>query len=764
MTTITSKTRPNLIACALSMLFVSYINPVQANLFKNSRSVDLFNRIAVFPVFNNTDIDAETVAEIVAASDDGNTLIYTDSETEKAGFVDISNPASPLPLGATDLPGEPTSVAVVGDYALVVVNTSTDFVTTSGQLVIINIATRVVIRTIPLSGQPDAIAVSPDLRYAAIVIENERDEDLGDGEPPQAPGGFLVIVDLVGAPADWTTRSVNLDGLAELFPNDPEPEYVDINSDNIAVISLQENNHLILVNLVDGSIENHFSAGTVDLRNIDTEEEDPSLITQTSSLFDVPREPDGLTWLSNRFFATADEGDLNGGSRGFTIFDTKGNIKYNTGNLLDQLTIRLGHYPDQRSGNKGNEPENAEFGQFGNDGLLFVGSERSSVIFVYKVNGKSVNYLQTLPAGVGPEGLLAIPQRNLFVAASEVDDRGDKIRSVLNIYQRQGRKASYPTIVADSKAGGLPIAWGALSDLSMDKKSDKVAYSIHDSFYQQTRIYKLNTNRVPAKIKREIVLHDNLGLLAAVEPFLVNADKTVNLDGEGITTREDGGFWIASEGDDAPVQFANLLLKVNTRGDIEHVVTLPDSVQQRMIRFGFEGVASVGSGEDEVLYVAFQREWNNDKAGHVRIGRYHVANDEWLFYYYPLEAPLSQNGGWVGLSAISALGNDTFAVIERDNQAGPDAVIKRIYTFSIDGLMPLADPAADVEPDFPVVSKTLRRDLVPDLKATGGLVLEKIEGLMFNDDGDAFIVNDNDGVDDSNGETQLLKLKDTIAN
>jgi len=57
------------------------------------------------------------------------------------------------------------------------------------------------------------------------------------------------------------------------------------------------------------------------------------------------------------------------------------------------------------------------------------------------------------------------------------------------------------------------------------------------------------------------------------------------------------------------------------------------------------------------------------------------------------------------------------------------------------------------------VSKTLVRDLITDLKATGGLTLEKIEGLAVTEDGIALVVNDNDGVDDSNGETQLLKLK-----
>jgi hypothetical protein len=39
--------------------------------------------------------------------------------------------------------------------------------------------------------------------------------------------------------------------------------------------------------------------------------------------------------------------------------------------------------------------------------------------------------------------------------------------------------------------------------------------------------------------------------------------------------------------------------------------------------------------------------------------------------------PASPNGGWVGLSEIVAVDATTFAVIERDNQGGPDAVIKQ---------------------------------------------------------------------------------------
>ncbi len=47
----------------------------------------------------NAAIDAEMVAEIVAASEDGSRLIYTDSENDRAGFVGIADPGQPTPLG-----------------------------------------------------------------------------------------------------------------------------------------------------------------------------------------------------------------------------------------------------------------------------------------------------------------------------------------------------------------------------------------------------------------------------------------------------------------------------------------------------------------------------------------------------------------------------------------------------------------------------------------------------------------------------------------
>lgn len=742
----------NCIAVAAMMVFSLLPNTAQA-------ADRVFNRIATFPVYLNTDVELETVAEIVDASKDGKTLIYTDSQTGKLGFVDIKHPKNPQPLGAIEVGGEPTSVAVAGEYALVAVNTSPNFLAPGGHLHVVDIKTRMIVATHILGGQPDSIAVSPDEKYAAVVIENERDEDLGNGEPPQAPSGLLQIVDLLGTPADWSTRDVNLDGLADLFSNDAEPEYVDINQDNIAVISMQENNHIVLVDLATGTIINDFTAGDVDLFQIDTKEETPALISLTDTLPRVPREPDGVAWMGNELFATADEGDLFGGSRGFSIFDIHGNVVFSSGNTLEHEVVRLGHYPDSRSEDKGNEPENVEYAEFGNQRFLFVASERSSVIFVYQVNGRhhKLKFMQALPTGVGPEGIKAIPDRNLLVAASEEDARSDKIRSAITIYELNKNKTKYPTIISADRDDGTPIPWGALSGLAMHPQRDKKLYTVHDSYYQQSRIYAMNVRKRPAVITEEIVLKDNNG-------------QTVNLDAEGIAVNNDGNFWIASEGagsvDDPerPITSQNTVVHAAADGTILETVSLPEAVNAKQRRFGFEGVASVMENGNEVLYVAFQRPWvgdpesnNVDDGGKTRIGRYDHSNGEWTFAYYPLDLRESPNGGWVGLSEITALEDNRFAVIERDDQANTDARIKRVYAFSVADVIFRPEGEA-----FDTLNKTLIRDVLPDLEKANGVVLEKIEGLAVTRSGDMLFVNDNDGVDNSNGETQLIRIKNAF--
>lgn len=728
-----------------------------------------FNRVATFAVCSQVGASCEsadtTAAEIVAASTDGMTLIYSNSPKGEVGFVDITNVKAPKGLGALAMGGEPTSVAVLGAQALVAVNTRKDFVNVSGKLVVVDIATRKEVASIALPGQPDSVAVSKDGKYVAVVIENERDEDVNGGAIPQLPAGSLVIVDASGAPATWKTRTVSLTGLeGMLYPTDPEPEYVDINEANVAVVTLQENNHIALVDLATGKVTKHFSAGSVDLTQVDLTDKRPNVVNFNESQAKRLREPDGVTWISKTQFVTANEGDLNGGSRSFTVFNTDGSVAYEAGNSLEHLMASIGHYNDKRSDAKGNEPENAEFGRFDGTDYLFVASERSSALVVYDLsNANAPAYKQVLPAGLAPEGVLAIPSRGLLIAASESDDRSILSRSSLGIYQYQTAAAAYPTIRSVNRADGTPIPWAALSGLAA-ASTGSLVYAVDDSFFAGSRVFEIDTASTPAKLQKEIRITDPNGKIAALASTLpdaasadafddadlkamVNADGSVNLDPEGISVASAGGFWVASEGSgtvgDAayPVKTANLIFKLSASGVIEDIIALPADVNAKQMRFGFEGVAE----SDGKLVVAFQRAWKGETKP--RIGVYDLTAKTWQFMFYPLEAPSSPNGGWVGLSDITALGSGKFMLVERDNQGGPDARIKRLYRIDLTGMA-----------NGDTLTKTLMRDLINDLKVPGGSVPEKIEGAARLANGNVLIVNDNDGVDNNSGEVQLLNL------
>lgn len=113
------------------------------------------------------------------------------------------------------------------------------------------------------------------------------------------------------------------------------------------------------------------------------------------------------------------------------------------------------------------------------------------------------------------------------------------------------------------------------------------------------------------------------------------------------------------------------------------------------------------------------------------------------------------------MSEITAPGGRAFLIIERDNQAGRDARVKRIYHFDLDeGRTPQqsGNKGNGNGQAFPHVNKTLVYDLMEDYEGLDGRVPEKVEGLAVNADGEVFVVTDNDGVNGSTGETHFLSI------
>ncbi|MGW2281869.1 esterase-like activity of phytase family protein [Streptomyces sp. NPDC001770] len=732
-----------------------------ASAHQQARGPVAFQRTATYPVFQNRpageDPATPTVAEISAASEDGRTLVHTDALARRIGFLDITDPGEPRGLGTLslselgDAEDEPTSVAVVGGYVLVVVNTSPDHAHPSGRLDVISLRDRRRVTSFDLGGQPDSIAVTQDKRYAAVAIENERDEEATPpggkkGDLPQAPAGFVQIVDLKGAsPQQWRTRPVPLTrpdgtalpalaaaGLAE--PTDPEPEYVSVNRRDQLAVTLQENNGVALIDLPTGRITKAFSAGTDTVHGIDTAKD--GVIDQTGSITDVPREPDAIAWIDDRYLATANEGDWKGGTRGWSVFDSRtGEVAWDAGNTFERLAVRYGLHDEDRSAKKGTEPEGVAVATFHGVRYAFVGSERSNFVAVYDLTRPTAPaFRQILPTTNGPEGLLPIPSRDLLAVSSEEDDASVNVRASVSLFRLGNGTPAFPGILSAPDSTGAPIGWGALGALSAAPGRPHELYTVTDAAYSLTRILTIDTAHRPAVITRALAVKDAEG-------------KPVGYDAEGIYARPQGGFWLAVEG---ATGTGNQLVRLDRDGTTRQVVPLPADIAAGLTKQGFEGVtATTDRRGHEIVWATLQREVKGDPTGVVRLGRYDVRAGTWSWYGYRLGTTTTP-GDWIGLSEITVVG-DKLALIERDKLNGPAAAVKRIYTVDL-------PKSAAANGALQILPKTLAKDVLPELRATNGWTQEKLEGLTVGADGQVYAVTDNDGLADATGETVFLRL------
>lgn len=728
-----------------------------------------FERVATYPIFNNrpsTDnADAETSAEIAAITEDGTTVVYTDSPGSRIGFIDITTPDAPTGLGVIDLTGgtettaEPTSVYVTDEYALVAITTSPSHTEPSGRLDAIRLADRSLVGSIDLGGQPDSIAVTPDGRHAVIAIENERDEghtppDGEEGDLPQLPAGFVQVVDLTGTPDQWSATPVPftaedgtalpalaIDGINT--PEDPEPEYVTINSVGLAAVSLQENNGIVLIDPAAKKLTGAFTAGDATVTGVDATND--GLINPVETI-NGPREPDGIAWIDDTHLATANEGDYRGGTRNWTVFDTTtGEVAWDSGTELEDAAIRYGLHTEKRAAKKGVEPETVSVARFDGTPHAFVAAERSNFVAVYDATNPTAPELtQVLPTTVGPEGVLPVPNRDLLLVSSEVDSADDGIRSTLTIYQRGQRDAdNWPSVVSVDSADGTPLGWGALSGLSTGSRWGHNLLAVSDNTYAHGYIYEMAESACgPVTITgRRTVTEDG--------------EPVTDLDLEGISARRFGGYWVASEGKD-PAD--NQLIRVNSIGEIQERVSFPTEITEQMGKWGVEGVAVSGSGRAETVYFVLQRPlWADpdeqsdpvDGANVARIGAYSTRSGEFTWFGYPLD---ESTGGWVGLSDVTLLGPGHLGVLERDKGAGSEAEVKRVYAVDV-----RSRGAATGEP-VEVLEKREIADFLPAFEGHGGYIPEKVEGVARTRIGNLLVVTDNDGLDGASGETVLADL------
>jgi len=123
------------------------------------------------------------------------------------------------------------------------------------------------------------------------------------------------------------------------------------------------------------------------------------------------------------------------GGRSFTIWDTDGNVVFDSGDEFERVMLARGLFAENRSDDKGPEPEAVVFGEVNGVPLLFIGLERTNAVLVYSVKNPNNPILRDVidvegESGIGargPEGLKFIPANQsstgtpLLAVTSEVD-------------------------------------------------------------------------------------------------------------------------------------------------------------------------------------------------------------------------------------------------------------------------------------------------------------------------------------------------------
>ncbi|QJR36759.1 choice-of-anchor I family protein [Gemmatimonas groenlandica] len=114
------------------------------------------------------------------------------------------------------------------------------------------------------------------------------------------------------------------------------------------------------------------------------------------------------------------------GARSFSIWTASGTLVYDSGDQLEQLTKNLsmvnfnasntGNTADDRSDNKGPEPEGLVIAKFGEKTMAFIGLERVGGVAVYDITNPTApiyqSYINTRTGAtgdLGPEGITFVP-------------------------------------------------------------------------------------------------------------------------------------------------------------------------------------------------------------------------------------------------------------------------------------------------------------------------------------------------------------------
>lgn len=330
---------------------------------------------------------------------------------------------------------------------------------------------------------------------------------------------------------------------------------------------------------------------------------------------------------------------------------------------------------------------------------------------------------------------------------------------------------------------------GFFSDLYYDRTND-IYYGIPDRgpggglISYETRVQKfaldvdLDTGAISNfKLLDTIPLTNNGGKYNGLNPTLLNGNTRelgLSLDPEGFAVGTNGNFYISDEYGPSVYEFnasgsfvrafatPNNILPLAS-GTPNYVDGRPTITSGRQDNRGFEGLTLSPDGRK--LYTVLQAPLVNEgspdgrSSQNLRIVEYDTVTGQNLAQYaYTLESLEDINaripgdeedfdsddqGRSIGLSAITALNDSEFLVIERDNRGigeadptGEEPVSsKRVYKIDLSKATDISNISLSgtntLPDDVNTVSKSLFLDIADSLQASGQAIPEKFEGLAI---------------------------------
>lgn len=332
---------------------------------------------------------------------------------------------------------------------------------------------------------------------------------------------------------------------------DAEPEFIALNGDATkAWVTLQENNGIAIVDIGTATVERIISAGTTDWNTtkFDPSNENGGFVQVNADVIGF-NQPDSITSFvvdGATYFVTANEGDArdydgfseesrvsgltldptqypdaatlqqdanlgrlqsttangdtdgdgdidqiyNYGGRSFTIFDSAGNQVYDSGALVETLVGEFfpTRYAENRSDDKGPEPEAVTTGVIGDKTYVFLGNERTSETMVFDVSTPTAPVFGGILArsgDVSPEGLD-------FVASSESASGNNElvvaneVSNTTTVYQESSTFTLQILHASDLEGGveAIQLApnFAAIEDYLDDQVSASITLSAGDNY------------------------------------------------------------------------------------------------------------------------------------------------------------------------------------------------------------------------------------------------------------------------------------------